>query len=195
MTDINKKYFENRNKDLLNRKKENIYKRHESSIKKTINCLLKASNLKEINNDSILLDVGSGDGSLINYLRSKKKFLVTGCDINDANLEIDPLPFKNSSFTHVLLYAVIEHIKNTNHIIEEIKRVLKNDGNLIIITPNFRYSYDTFYDDPTHVKPFTDKGIFELLKITNFCNISVKPWTTNAVKFYLEVTFLFFLLC
>ena len=190
MTDINKKYFENRNKDLLNRKKENIYKRHESSIK-TINCLLKASNLKEINNDSILLDVGSGDGSLINYL-SSKKISCDGCDINDANLEIDPLPFQNSSFTHVLLYSVIEHIKNTNHIIEEIKRVLKNDGILIIITPNFRYSYDTFYDDPTHVKPFTDKGIFELLKITNFCNISVKPWTTNAVNFIWKLPFSFF---
>ena len=190
MTDINKKYFENRNKDLVNRKKENIYKRHENSIK-TINCLLKASNLKEINNDSILLDVGSGDGSLINYL-SSKKISCDGCDINDANLEIDPLPFKNSSFTHVLLYAVIEHIKNTDHLINEIKRVLKKDGNFILITPNFRYCYDTFYDDPTHIKPFTDRSISELLKIMNFKNINVKPWTSNLISIVWKLPFCFF---
>ena len=190
MSEINKKYFEYRNKDLLKIKNKNTYRRHEKSIK-IINYLLKSSNLKEINNDSILLDVGSGDGGLINYL-SSQSISCHGCDIDDVNLEIDPLPFENSSFTHVILYAVIEHIKNTDHLIKEIKRVLKTYGNLIIITPNFRFCYDTFYDDPTHVKPYTDKGIIELLKITNFCNISVKPWTTNLVKFIWKLPFSFF---
>lgn len=188
--EINQKYFENRNKELSKNKFENIYKRHSKSIK-TINTLLKKSNLKEIDKESNLLDVGSGDGSLLKYLNSKN-ISCKGCDINDADLEKDRIPFEDSTFSHVLLYAVIEHINNTNHLIEEIRRVLKKDGNLIIITPNFRYCYDTFYDDPTHVKPFTDHGIAELLKITKFKNIDVKPWTTNLVNFIWKLPFAFF---
>lgn len=188
--EINQKYFENRNKELSKKKFENIYKRHSKSIK-TINTLLKKSNLKEIDKESNLLDVGSGDGSLLKYLNSKN-ISCKGCDINDADLEKDRIPFEDSTFSHVLLYAVIEHINNTNHLIEEIRRVLKKNGNLIIITPNFRYCYDTFYDDPTHVKPFTDHGIAELLKITKFKNIDVKPWTTNLVNFIWKLPFAFF---
>lgn len=188
--EINQKYFENRNKELSKNKFENIYKRHSKSIK-TINTLLKKSNLKEIDKESNLLDVGSGDGSLLKYLNSKN-ISCKGCDINDADLEKDRIPFEDSTFSHVLLYAVIEHINNTNHLIEEIRRVLKKNGNLIIITPNFRYCYDTFYDDPTHVKPFTDHGIAELLKITKFKNIDVKPWTTNLVNFIWKLPFAFF---
>lgn len=188
--EINQKYFENRNKELSKNKFENIYKRHFKSIK-TINTLLKKSNLKEIDKDSNLLYVGSGDGSLLKYLNSKN-ISCKGCDINDADLEKDRIPFEDSTFSHVLLYAVIEHISNTDHLIKEIKRVLKKNGNFIIITPNFRYCYDTFYDDPTHIKPFTDKSIFELLKITKFKNINVKPWTTNFVNFIWNLPFSFF---
>ena len=188
--EINQKYFTHRNKELSKIKIEKIYKRHSNSIR-TINILLKLSNLKEIGEESTLLDVGSGDGSLLNYLKSKK-ISCNGCDLNDANLEKDQIPYKDSSFTHVLLYAVIEHISNTDHLIGEIRRVLKKDGNLIIITPNFRYCYDTFYNDPTHVKPFTDYGISELLKISNFKNINVKPWTTNLVNIIWKLPFSFF---
>ena len=187
---INQKYFTNRNKELSKNNPSATNRRHESSLN-IINGLLELSNLKKIDETSRLLDVGSGDGSLLDYLNSKN-ISNKGCDIEDANLEKDPLPFEDSSFTHVLLYAVIEHIKNTDHLINEIKRVLKKDGNFILITPNFRYCYDTFYDDPTHIKPFTDKSISELLKIMNFKNINVKPWTSNLIRFVWKLPFCFF---
>ena len=187
---INQKYFTNRNKELSKNDSNATQRRHENSIN-IINRLLEISNLQKIDETSKLLDVGSGDNSLLDYLDSKN-ISNKGCDIEDANLEKDPLPFKDSSFTHVLLYAVIEHIKNTDHLINEIKRVLKKDGNFMLITPNFRYCYDIFYDDPTHVKPFTDKSISELLKIMNFQNINVKPWTPNFVNFTWKLPFSFF---
>lgn len=187
---INQKYFTNRNKELSKNDSNATQRRHENSIN-IINRLLEISNLQKIDETSKLLDVGSGDNSLLDYLDSKN-ISNKGCDIEDANLEKDPLPFKDSSFTHVLLYAVIEHIKNTDHLINEIKRVLKKDGNFMLITPNFRYCYDIFYDDPTHVKPFTDKSISELLKIMNFQNINVKPWTPNFVNFIWKLPFSFF---
>ena len=187
---INHKYFINRNKELSKNNSSATHRRHESSIN-IINQLLEMSNLQKIDENSRLLDVGSGDNSLLDYLNSIN-VSNKGCDIEDANLEKDPLPFEDSSFTHVLLYAVIEHIKNTDHLINEIKRVLKKDGNFILVTPNFRYCYDIFFDDPTHVKPFTDRSISELLKIMNFQNINVKPWTPNFVNFIWKLPFPFF---
>ena len=143
---LNQKYFIHRNKELSKNDLTATHRRHKGSLN-IINQLLGISNLKKIDETSRLLDVGSGDKSLLDYLNSKN-ISNKGCDIEDANLEKDPLPFEDSSFTHVLLYAVIEHIKNTDHFISEIKRVLKKDGNFILITPNFRYCYDTFYNDP-----------------------------------------------
>ena len=115
---INHKYFINRNKE-LSKNNQRAHRRHESSIN-IINQLLEMSNLQKIDENSRLLDVGSGDNSLLDYLNSIN-VSNKGCDIEDANLEKDPLPFEDSSFTHVLLYAVIEHIKNTDHLINEIK--------------------------------------------------------------------------
>lgn len=102
------------------------------------------------------------------------------------------MPYESSSFSHVLLYAVIEHVKNTDHLLSEIKRILIKKGTFILITPNFRFCYDTFYDDPTHVKPFTDKSIYHLLKIMNFEKIIVKPWTSNLFKIIWKLPFPFF---
>ena len=170
---INQKYFSSRNEELSHNSLQLTNNRHKKSIE-IINHLLKINKLTTIDNNSNLLDVGSGDASLVKFLNSKS-IKSNGCDINDADLEKDSLPYKTSSFSHVILYAVIEHIKNTNHLLSEIKRVLIKNGTLILITPNFRFCYDTFYDDPTHVKPFTDKSIYHLLTITNFEKISVKP--------------------
>ena len=55
--------------------------------------------------------------------------------------------------------SVIEHIYNPNNFLNEIKRILKKNGNLIIVTPNFRFSFKEFYDDPTHVKPYTEESL------------------------------------
>ena len=187
---INQKYFSSRNEELSNNSLQSTINRHKKSIE-IINYLLKINELTIINNNSNLLDVGSGDGSFVKFLNSKN-IKSNGCDINDADLEKDYLPFESSSFSHVILYAVIEHIKNTEHLLSEIKRVLMKNGTLILITPNFRFCYDTFYDDPTHVKPFTDKSIYHLLKIMNFEKISVKPWTSNLFKIIWKLPFSFF---
>jgi ubiquinone/menaquinone biosynthesis C-methylase UbiE len=187
---INQKYFSNRNKELSKNCLEFTNKRHQKSIE-IINHLLKIKELTKIDHNSNLLDVGSGDGSFVKFLNSKN-IKSTGCDINEADLEKDLLPYESSSFSHVLLYAVIEHIKNTDHLLTEIKRILIKKGTFILITPNFRFCYDTFYDDPTHVKPFTDKSIYHLLKIMNFEKIIVKPWTSNLFKVIWKLPFAFF---
>lgn len=56
---------------------------------------------------------------------------------NIENLEINSLPFEENSFEVVLWLATIEHIHNSpKRILEWIYRILKNNGIVIIDTPN-----------------------------------------------------------
>jgi SAM-dependent methyltransferase len=53
------------------------------------------------------------------------------CDLNT-----EKIPWDESTFDCVLCTEVIEHIFNTDFLVEEIHRVLKKDGTLILTTPN-----------------------------------------------------------
>ena len=47
-------------------------------------------------------------------------------------------------------------------------------------------------EEDKYIKPFTDRSISELLKIMNFKNINVKPWTSNLIRFVWKLPFCFF---
>ena len=181
------KYFDKRNKE---EEKIDLDSKHSRTLN-IINKLLFFNKLNPIERNQKFLDIGCGDGSLVAHLNSKGIDAI-GCDIKDLNFEKDIFPYKDKSFDYIILYSVIEHINNTNHLISEIRRMLKNYGILIIITPNFKYCFNTFYDDPTHVKPFTNVGLENILKIYDFKNIIVKPWTVNYLDFIWKLPFCFF---
>lgn len=188
MNKLVEKYFNFRNSE--EEKKLDLKQKNFRTLD-IINKLLIFNKLKIINNNKTVLDVGCGDGSLVKYLKSQG-ILAEGRDIKDLDFESDIFPFEDETFDFVLLYSVIEHINNTNHLILEIKRMLKQSGILIIISPNFRYCFKSFYDDPTHIKPFTNSGLEKMLKIYDFKNILVKPWTSNYLNFIWKLPFCFF---
>ena len=74
-----------------------------------------------------------------------------------------------------------------------IYRTLKKDGILIIITPNFTYDYKNFYDDPTHINPFTVIKLSEVLRLFKFREIESGPWVVKKSSFFLENPFKFFI--
>lgn len=93
----------------------------------------------------------------------------------------DKLPFPSNFFDGVFSIFVIEHIKNPKKILNEIHRVLKPDGELVISTDSkYYYKYFRFplewvkgnfnvrKNDPTHVSLMTPKQMRHLLKETNF---------------------------
>jgi ubiquinone/menaquinone biosynthesis C-methylase UbiE len=50
----------------------------------------------------------------------------------------------------------------------EIKRILKNNGRLIIIQPNYKYYKRNYFDDPTHKQIFTDISLAGYLERNGF---------------------------
>ena len=94
-----------------------------------------------------VLDLGCGDGDYAKNLKDLG-FEVVASDMDlerfkyrdlikfeASNLE-KPLPLPESSFDYVLFLEVIEHLYNPNFVIEQVSRVLKPSGVLILSTPN-----------------------------------------------------------
>lgn len=91
------------------------------------------------------LDIGCGTGTSSGVL-VRAGYRMVGMDISplfrkDLNLNFIRgnsffLPFKESSFDFVGMNAVIEHIPDVERLLDEVTRVLKKGGHLVIYSPN-----------------------------------------------------------
>jgi len=94
-----------------------------------------------------ILDLGSGSGKLVNDMIKMGFENVWCCDgymkpkLKDlrkfSKAKFDKkLPYKNNQFELIILSEVIEHLENPNFLLNEIHRILKKNGEVIINTPN-----------------------------------------------------------
>lgn len=140
-----------------------------------------------------ILELGCGGGSNLRWLSKRlPAATLTGVDIlgeDDASIRLPPrtqyqvvdlergeLPFAQEAFDAVLLIHVLEHLRRPLVIAREVHRVLRPGGTAYVETPNWtsalvpsigwrreQHQPFNFYDDPTHVKPWSATGISEFL--------------------------------
>ena len=106
----------------------------------------------------IVLNAGAGKK---HYVFGKKTVNIDfvkfpGIDVV-SNLE--KIPFKNNYFDSVVCNFVFEHVKNPFLVCNELKRVLKPKGTILIAVPFMQ----RFHADPNDYWRFTDEGIKEML--------------------------------
>ena len=118
-------------------------------------------------NDGLLIDLGCGDRHL-EYTVKDMGLNYQGFDITDLDLERDKLPVADNSVDIAVSLAVIEHIQNPEIFLSEIYRVLKPGGLIYLSTPNWQMDTKNFYNDPTHVKPYTPNSLERTLRMFNF---------------------------
>lgn len=140
--------------------------------------------------DATVLDIGCGNGVLqkrLHQYRPDLKFI--SVDKKDFTKEfpsgtffridicIDPLPIESETIDAVFCSHVFEHLFSCDLLLSEIRRVLKSAGRIYIETPSTRTvllpSYGlllglgaptNFYDDPTHIRPFTRNSLYVIGK-------------------------------
>lgn len=134
-----------------------------------------------------VLDVGCGIGDMLHFRDN-----ITGVDINpvivDALKKQDQevhlmkegiLPFEEESFDSVLLDNVLEHILEPQSLLDEIRRVLKPGGTIIVGVPN-RLGYDS---DSDHKIFYDEEKLVDFLTTQSFA-------TQNIIHAPLKSSFL-----
>ena len=130
-----------------------------------------------------ILDIGSGKGNhLVGFARlgltahgvdkrAEQIEALTQFEIVSCDIESEPLPYTDACFDFVFSKSVLEHVVNTDNFLQETLRVLKPGGVAVLMTPDWRSQQAFFWDDYTHVKPFTRKSLQNAMKITGFENV------------------------
>lgn len=135
-----------------------------------------------------LLDLGCGGGDFLSEMK-KSGFEVYGIDSsshacklaqekigeNVLNSTLEEYHFPDNYFDVVTLWHVYEHLPNPNKVLEEIYRILKKDGILILEIPNINsLSFKLFrkycfhLEIPRHLYHWSSKTIKEILNRNKF---------------------------
>ena len=139
---------------------------------------------KEKKSRGVLLDIGTGTGDFL--VRAKSRgWTVRGIEPNEkarrlssqkgVPLEGELSVLKAHSFDVITMWHVLEHVPDLQKQIEELSRLLKKDGVLVIAVPNFK-SYDAeiyerfwaAYDVPRHLWHFSRNAIPNLFHPKGF---------------------------
>ena len=146
-----------------------------------------------------VLDIGCGDGVFMEYL-DKEGYDVFGLDTSTDAVEsckkkqlsvfnenaLSFLQKKEDSFGSIMCSHLIEHISidEIHNLIESCYNALANNGILVILTPNVKTLLGgiTFWDDPTHIRPYTTKSLEKLFRDKGFSNVMVGYEETTKIK-------------
>ncbi|MBX9721789.1 MAG: class I SAM-dependent methyltransferase [Candidatus Obscuribacterales bacterium] len=147
--------------------------------------------------DGIILDFGCGSKpyrslftNVISYIGVD--IMASGHDHSTSQVDVyydgKIIPFADSTFDGVVSFEVFEHIFNLEDTINEIKRVLKNDGQIMITMPFAWFEHEQPYD----FARYTSFAATHILKKNGFNNIVVKKTTgsTEAI-FQLFIEYIF----
>lgn len=152
--------------------------------------------VKFLKSNDYLLDLGSGNGQ--NSLKSAKivkkviglemdpalikiaqktssRNRIKNVIFSQANLE-NGLKYSKSSFDKILFLDVLEHLRKRNSILNDIHRILKPHGYLILAVPNKSTSWKklqksvgiTSFSDPDHKIEYSENDIKRLLAKSKF---------------------------
>lgn len=146
-----------------------------------------------------MLDAGCGDGVFVNLLRYHGAKPL-GMDAERLALDLakgqlrkngfvetlivgscEAIPFRPASFDAVFAVEVLEHLRNPLQFVDQACRLLKEDGTLVLTTPNRRA--DGQLRSRFHHREFTGqelqdllKGYFHICDVLGFCH----PWIVKA---------------
>lgn len=162
--------------------------------------------------DSIL-EIGAGRCELLSGFKKlgldcyaidsapSAKIWADEADINfqllNYNSETSFNPF-NRKFNFIISKSFIEHISTPVEYGIQCLEVLEENGSNIILTPDFETNYRIFFDDITHIKPFTTPSLTQLFELSGYVDVDVfrfrqlpSTWNSSTMNSLAWITSLF----
>ena len=160
--------------------------------------------LRKFHQQGKILDIGCATGQFLHYMESRG-WVATGIEpdektrnraISEFGLKVFPEDqlnvFENASFDVISMWHVLEHVSMLDQRMEQLKRLLKPGGTLIVALPNCNAhdarKYGMFwagYDVPRHLYHFTSSDVEFLFGKYGFKIIRVLPMWFDA--FYVSL--------
>jgi hypothetical protein len=124
---------------------------------------------------SIVLEVGPGYCDFINQIQAGGKYAVDvnpdvahlcGPDVQFIHATpIESIDLPPKSVDVVMASNLLEHLspQQCSNLFDRLDEVLKATGRVIVIQPNYFYSYRRYWDDFTHVRAFTHVSLSDFL--------------------------------
>jgi SAM-dependent methyltransferase len=137
--------------------------------------------------DGAVLDLGAGYCSFINNITAGEKHALDAFEgvaahaAPDVTAHVgscsDLARFADDLFDIVFASNLLEHLDRAEiaATLSEIRRVLRTDGRLILLQPNFRYCASEYFDDYTHRSVFSHVSLADLLAASGFAVVRVHP--------------------
>jgi len=152
---------------------------------------------KYIKPEDTVCDLGCGFCEFINNIKAKEKVAI---DINPETKKYAAknvrtiitsstnLPKRLTSKADVVFVSnFFEHLPSREDLVKtllEIKRILKKEGQVIILMPNIRYVGVAYWDFLDHQLPLSEKSMIEALELNGFKilekRVKFLPYSTKS---------------
>ena len=132
-----------------------------------------------------LLEVGCGRGDILKMFKNLG-LTVEGVDLDEeaiklnegilvkiSNIENESLPYPDNSFDIVYSKSLIEHLYYPERYMAEVYRVLRPNGLLLTLVPDWESNYKIYFDDYSHRTPFSIVSLHDIYKMFNFNEVKV----------------------
>lgn len=197
------KYYLSENYISHTNSKNTLFERLYQTVRK-ISIKQKLSLLNTFSNSKIHLDIGCGTGEFLHACKDvgyttkgiepsdiarNQAIQHFGLDVSEnTNLS----QFENEEFETISLWHVLEHLPELNKTIKQLKRILLEEGVVIVAVPNLK-SWDADYykeywaawDVPIHLWHFSKNSIKTLFEKHGFTFIKTKPMLFDS--FYVSI--------
>jgi SAM-dependent methyltransferase len=142
---------------------------------------------KLITGTDCVLELGAGYGHFINQVSAKRKIALDAWQgfvdhlrpgIEARVGDVTDLSFLSSSSVDFAFASnLFEHISQDDFssVLDQLKRVLAQDGTLNIIQLNYYYAYREYFDDYTHHSIYSHRSICDFLDAHGYRVIECRP--------------------
>jgi cyclopropane fatty-acyl-phospholipid synthase-like methyltransferase len=134
-----------------------------------------------------VLELGAGYGYFINNVNATRRIAVDHwagmTDFLDKGVEPHIGPIQNLDFLedrsvdYTFASNVFEHLSKDDltSTLNGLRAKLKSGGTLTIVGPNYRFCYDEYFDDYTHVSVFSDRSLADFVEAHGFKVVDTVP--------------------